>query len=201
MPYEKNLTKKKFLQINKKQLTTIPNIIGNHFKHISNQQMLTGIILEASDPISKNPDFWSILEFENRTFDLSQLFSKINWWPKLFAILSGHERRPFKQKRASLQLLRKSKNNSASALLPPKCSRKISKIHAYALSIKHIQKKVASNKQKTSTNHSQHQREPFQTHFQSTNVDRDRSRGLWPNFGKSRFWSILEFENRTFEFR
>ena len=57
MPYEKNLTKKKFLQINKKQLKTIPNIKQKDFKHISNQQMLAGIILEASDPISKNPDF------------------------------------------------------------------------------------------------------------------------------------------------
>ena len=57
MPYEKNLTKKKFLQINKKQLKTIPNIKGNHFKHISNQQMLSGVIPEASDPISENPDF------------------------------------------------------------------------------------------------------------------------------------------------
>ena len=57
MPYKKNIYKKKLLQINKKQVKTIPNIKGNHFKHISNQQMLAGVIPEASDPISENPDF------------------------------------------------------------------------------------------------------------------------------------------------
>ena len=54
----------------------------------------------------------------------------------------------------------------------------ISKIHAYALRKKLDQKKVPSNKQKTTKNHSQHQIEGFQTHFQSTNVGRDHPGGL-----------------------
>ena len=90
----------------------------------------------------------------------------------------GHEMRAFKKKRIKSEYSHNSRSNSDGPKLPPKCSRKISKIHAYALQKKHIQKKVASNKQKTKANHSQHQIEGFQTHFQSTNVGRDHPGGL-----------------------
>ena len=42
------------------------------------------------------------------------------------------------------------------------------------------QKKVVSNEQKPTQNPSKHQREPFQTTFQSTQTNRDPPRGLWP---------------------
>ena len=77
MPYEKNLTKKKFLQINKKQLKPIPNIKQKDFKHISNQQMLAGIILEASDPISKNPDFGQFQSLKTVLLNCPSFFQKI----------------------------------------------------------------------------------------------------------------------------
>ena len=77
MPYEKNLTKKKFLQINKKQLKTIPNMKQKDFKHISNQQMLAGIILEASDPISKNPDFGQFQSLKTVLLNFENFFQKL----------------------------------------------------------------------------------------------------------------------------
>ena len=42
------------------------------------------------------------------------------------------------------------------------------------------QKKVVSNDQKPTQNPSKHQREGYQSLFQSTNVGRDPPRGLWP---------------------
>ena len=57
MPYEENLTNKKYLQMNRKQLKPIPNIKEKHFKHFSNWQMLSGVIPGASDPVWGNPDF------------------------------------------------------------------------------------------------------------------------------------------------
>ena len=42
------------------------------------------------------------------------------------------------------------------------------------------QKKVVSNEQKTTQSPSKHQREGYQSLFQSTNVGRDPPRGLWP---------------------
>ena len=57
MPYEENLTNKKYLQMNKKQLKPIPNIKEKHFKHFSNWQMLSGLIPEAPAPLWGKPDF------------------------------------------------------------------------------------------------------------------------------------------------
>ena len=67
---------------------------------------------------SKN---FTILEFENRTFNLLQLFSKINWRGKLFCAISGHVGTAFEQKRVKPEYSRNSSSKFSSAELSPKC--------------------------------------------------------------------------------
>ena len=104
MPYEKNLTKKKFLQINKKQLKTIPNIKQKDFKHISNQQMLAGIILEASDPISENPDFGQFQSLKTVLSICPSFFQKLIDRGNSFAPSQGMLGQHFSRKEPSLNI-------------------------------------------------------------------------------------------------
>merc|ERR1712116_99860 len=79
-------------------------------------------------------------------------------WLKLFCISSGHDLTTIKPKTTNFYLSRNSRSNSASPLLPPKCSEpKISKLPCIRLGNEKCLKKVSSNETKTRQDPSKHQ--------------------------------------------
>ena len=136
-------------------------------------------------------DFWksgisAILECGNRTFKFFQTFFKKAGRGKLFCAILAHIKTAFKQKRTKSEFSRNKSYPLNAAHFWPKCFRpqkpKISYIY---IANKSCQSKKVLNDQRTTQESAKHQLEVFQTDFQSREMVREASGGLWPSvFGQ-----------------